>query len=457
VVVRVDGGYDLLTGEPFQGQISRRVNVAADATSVDGLLVSPLTSIVTDSSSSERETVLSSLNIFEDDLDVDYLDTNGSGGIDLNLLNTSLKIHKTVAILSDRLTDTYDEIGNEFGTPNDASSIVYKNLASTIANSNVELDDLLTSNSVLTEIMDKSEQNLRDVYKRRDFDLPQDIGSTFGMSKDRAIETVIQIPRIMDRLIPVNVPTPEVNVVGSVKAFEALVIKSVNETQNNDPSIDAMSNFLTTGSDNLVNTLVSSLNGANADLEAIVNNDFTGEDLNTEEGIISAATLEEGTQPFTAVGGRALKVSELDLGNIPVDANDTEVEVYFHGDSSDISGTFSACVKYIEGANTNTGELGDGNTRGELIDGFWSMLGATSDNQETFSLVLTIEFLGATYQTIMKPAGNETIDNIDYSVIRFDLGGGLRNFHSQNWLQDNINIPNSDAQCEQRLPSRIGL
>ena len=457
VVVRVDGGYDLLTGEPFIGQMSRRVAVDEEANDVEDSLVSPLTSILTSSSGTERSNVLSALNIGEDDLDVDYLNTDGSGGIDANLLNKALKIHKTVAVLSDRLTDTYTEIGDEFGTPNDASSSLYGSLAQVISNTGESVDTALASNTVMTDVLDAAEQQLRAVYERRDLDLPQNLGSNFQNSKDRSIDNVIRLGSVIDSVIPVDIPTDELSEVGVARTIEALVIKSVNEGQSNDPSIDAMSDFLLNGNNDLITTLIGSLDREDADLSAIVNNNFTGEDLNTEQGIISAATLEEGTQPFTAVGGKALKVSDLDLGNIPVDANDAEVEVYFHGASSDISGSLSACVKYIEGANTNTGELGDGNTKGELITGFWSMLGATSDSQETFSLLLTIEFLGTTYQAIMKPSGNQTINNIDYSVVRFDFEGGLRNFHSQDWLQSDVEVPTSDAQCEERLPSRIGL
>ena len=154
IVVRIDGGYDVLTGEPFLGQMSRRVDATVNEEITESV-VSPITSLLVDvESSTDRDSLLSSLGISESDLDVDYLDTDGAGSIDANLLNTALKIHKTVAILSDRLTDTYDEIGEDFGTPNDASSAVYPNLAEQIIAANTPLDTALADSSVLAGVLD---------------------------------------------------------------------------------------------------------------------------------------------------------------------------------------------------------------------------------------------------------------------------------------------------------------
>ncbi|WP_426357604.1 hypothetical protein ACPUVO_14235 [Pseudocolwellia sp. HL-MZ19] len=156
------------------------------------------------------------------------------------------------------------------------------------------------------------------------------------------------------------------------------------------------------------------------------------------------------------MGGYTLKVSDLNLGVSPNNLDDKEVEFYFDGAASDTEGSFSACVKYIDGASSN-GTLGEGNTRGDLVDGYWSLLGASETSTESYSTLLTINFLGATYQAILKPAGNETIANIDYEKVRFDFDGDLNVYHSEDGLTDSTIVPTSAAQCQERLPSRIGL
>lgn len=461
VVVRVDGGYDVTTGEPFIGQMSRRVSTDENQDGTTDVLISPLTSLLTNISDDDNDddirNVLASLGLERSDLDVDYLDTDGSGAIDTALFNTSLKIHKTVAVLSDRLTDTYDEIGNEVGTPNDASSIVYSSLAEQFADSGTDFNTSLSSSSVLVDVLNASEAALQDVYSRRDFDLPSNLGINFEESKARIANIVPQITTSIDRLVP-NLPSDfDISVNGAAKTVEALVVKAVNEGEREDNSIDAMSNYLEQANISLINTLLDTMSQDGADVTTLVNLDFGGEDLNSEQGIIAATGVQEGLQPFTIVGGKALKISDLDLGTLPTDGRDTEVEFYFDGDSNNIDGSFTACLKYIDGANTNTGELGEGNTKGHIVFGYWSMLGASSSNQQSYSLLLTLEFLGATYQAIIKPDANQIVNDTDYSVVRFDFDGDFERFHSEEFLQTGIAVPNTNAQCEERLPSRIGL
>jgi hypothetical protein len=82
---------------------------------------------------------------------------------------------------------------------------------------------------------------------------------------------------------------------------------------------------------------------------------------------------------------------------------------------------------------------------------------AEQNHGNSYSLLLNIEFLGANYQAIMKPAGTITINNITMQVIRFDHAGKLQAWHSEEGLQTTTNLPGSDADCEERLPSRVGI
>lgn len=459
VVVRIDGGYDLLTGEPFLGQMSRRVDLEESTSSVDSV-VSPLTTLLTNvETDSDRTNVLNALRINENDLDVNYLDVNGSGAIDSGLLNKALKVHKTVTILSDRLNDNYAELNNEVGTMNDPSTEVYRNLARELStNSSSELDITLQDTQALTRIMDNSESVLRGLYEQKELNLPTDLGSPESPGQfTRVVNITSNVANIVNRLIDPIDTIDTSGAQGRARALETLVIKSVNEGSNDDSSIDNAIDFFTNESNtSLIDTLTSALSTERGDISSLVSNDFSGSDFDSEEEITQASRLEDNAQPLSEIAGKSLKVSDLDLGYGPNNLNDAEVEFYFMGNEASIEGSLRACVKYIEDASTD-GTLGEGNSRGELVSGYWSMLGANADTRSSFSVLLTIDFLGATYQAILKPNGTATIANTEYERIRFDFDGEIKSWYSENGLTTTEVVPSSNADCETRLPSRIGI
>jgi hypothetical protein len=462
VVIRIDSGYDVVTGEPFLGQMSRRVN-AGSQDDLSDLVVTPITSLLADvESTADRNALMQSLNINESDLDVDYLNTDGSGGVNAPLLNTALKIHKVVTVLSDRLTDTYAEIGEDFGTPNDATSSVYPNLAEQIIAAGSNLDESLSNPNVLLNTLDAAENAMREVYENKEFNLPQDMGSAANPGNfARVVEVAMELPMVVDNLIdPTSTDFNYDDATASTRALETLVIKAVDEGPSSDESIENVIDFFNPESQDhdqdLVDSLLATLSLDNADVSSLSNNDFSGEDFDSVDDIVSAASFTEDATPFTQIGGLQLRIAELDLGT-QTDAKDSEIEFYFSGAADDVSGSFSSCVKFIDGADVTTNSLGEGNTRGEIVDGFWSLLGADEGDVESYTLLLTLTFLGTTYQAIMKPAGTGTVDDVSYQLVRFDLGSDVEVFHSEAGLVTLSSLPETNADCEARLPSRIGL
>lgn len=119
--------------------------------------------------------------------------------------------------------------------------------------------------------------------------------------------------------------------------------KSVNEGRNDDSSIDNAVNFFTNEANTtLVDALTSALSGERGDLSALLNNDFSGSDFDSEEEINQASRLDDSAQPLSLLAGSTLKVSDLDLGSAPNDLKDAEVEFYFTGDTDAISGQFTS-------------------------------------------------------------------------------------------------------------------
>lgn len=464
VVVRIDYGYDTLTGEPFVGQLSRRVDAQIEE-EVSGTVVSPFTSLMTNIKTEDgKNTLLSALQMSEDELDIDYLDIENSGNnINPSLLNSALKIHKVVSVLSDRLTDTYVDIGEEIGTPNDASSSVYPNLAEQIinaqSNSEFNLHQALSDKIVLVSALDGAENSLRKIYDQKELPLPADMGNAENTgSFERVVDVSSQISNVVDQVIDIDNPGfNQNNARGGARALETVIIKSLNEKNDDDTSIENVIDFFNTGDSVLVETLLASLSSETADITTLAKNDFSGDDFDSEEEIASASVLGEDVRAFTQVGGLQIKISDLDLGNRPTKSDDSEIELYFSGEPDDIDGSFTACVKHIDDADETTGNLGEGNTRGELVEGFWSLLGARYDRVESYSILITLTFLGTTYQAIMKPAGAETIAATEYRRIRFDNDGELSVWHSQQGFTDQATLPDTNIECQNRLPPRIDI
>ena len=459
VVIRIDDGYDVLTGEPFYGQLTRRVNTSSGE-DIRDLVISPISSVLTDVNDNERDTILDVLGLEEADLDVDYLNIDGDGGIDALLFNRALKIHKSVTLLSEHLTNTYVEIGGEPGTPSDASSAVYPRLAEQLLSENIgSLEELLDDDAALEAILDEAEAELRAIYVERNFALPADINSgESSQDFDRIISVVNELPDVIDVVIPEDEEVLDrSDAIGGARTVETVVIMSIQEQGGVSSSLDNAIEFITNSENEaLVDSLVLGLSGDNADISSVVNNDFTGSDFDSAEEILEASALPEDAEPFTEISGQSVKISDLDLGTAPNDLKDSEVIFYFEGDTNSVDGEFTACVKFIDGANQN-GELGDGNTRGEYVNGFWSLLGASEGDQISYSLLLTIEFLGASYQAIIKPNGLATIDDVEYKVLRSDSDGEFRNWFSELGFVQYESIPATSTDCEAALPSRIGL
>lgn len=451
VVIRIDGGYDVLTGEPFEGQLSRRVEVVNDQ--VPFSVVSPITTLlVSAATDAEANAILQSLDLTEDDLDIDYV--NSTDIVNAKLLNISLTLHKLASVLSDRLTDTYNKIGDDFGTPNDASAIVYEQLAKELAKGDTTFTQLVTPENLLT-VLDASEEKLRQIYRDNEYPLPADMGNSNNANQfERITDTAVKIPELVNSLISIEEQNQmQSDVIGEVKAIESVVIKTIQETST-DNSIDNAINFFTNSNNqNLINELTQTLGGSDSNLSSLINHNFSS-GMNSTEAINDLIRIAESIEPFTSIGGFKIKVSDMDLGYGPDQLKDQEVEFYFQGNSNALNGSFQACVKYIDEANID-GTLGKGNTRGELVKGYWSLLGANENNFESYSLLLTIEFLGAKYSAVIKPAESIVVNGQTYKQYRFDNNGDFITWRSAQGIQPIDSVPSTSKECEQRLPSRL--
>lgn len=451
-VLRIDGGYDVMTGEPFYGQLSRRL-AAGSPNSSEIILISPITSLLTDiPSETARNSILAAMELSERDLDEDYLDS--TAGIKYNLLNKAIKLHKTVALISQAVGETYSDLGSQPGAMNDASAMVYKHLALQLAGGNRNIDDVAADSNLIAQIIAGTEIDVLDYYDTWEIPLPYQRGSALEPSS--ITDRTSSLSQLIDTLIAQDSSTNDLStIIGSIKLVEAMSIKAASRL--NGAALRGAVNFILDEQNRLLlNDLITSLADANSDLISVANIDFVNSELNSFDAVRAVSQLPSGTTAFRSLAGQQLRVSDMDLGNAPNQLRDAEIEFYFQGGEDDVQGSFAACVKYIKDANIN-GKLGDANTRGELVKGYWSLLGANQNGGASYSLLLTIEFLGTRYQAILKPAGQARFNDEDMRGIRFDYGNELRTWYTRSGPEPIQYSPTSANDCANRLPSRIGI
>lgn len=452
-IIRIDSGYDIQTGEPLVGQLSRRVSFAD--TVMDNLIISPITSLVTaQESDAAQNVILNRLGLTQADLDVDYL---SSRDVNERLLNTAVKIHKTVAVLADRLTDTYDEIGDNLGTPNDASKAVYDSLAESVWASRDGFEQTIAQSDTLVAILDRAEDAIREIYVQRELTLPADLGSNEQSPHfARTVDVVRRLGPVIDQLIVPESTLSLAQATGSVRALESVVIKAITENQHSDTTLDNAINFFNNDANRfLVDSLTEVLSLPTSDLNQLARNDFSGDDFDSPDDFVTQVSLPEGATAFSDIAGSMVQLSDPDLGYAPDNLKDIEVQLYFTGEAMSTAGSVVACAKYIEDARDD-GTLGEGNTRGTLVNGYWSLL-TTNGDAHAYSLLLTLDFLGATYQSVIKPAGTVSVDGKEKMALRFDFDGDIRDWHTENGFEFTASLPASSDDCTARLPSRVGL
>jgi hypothetical protein len=451
VVIRVDGGYDVVTGEPFVGQLSRRIDVA-DGGTVNAM-VSPFTSLLTDvTSETARQTLLAAVGITEADLDVDYFNDGGTGEANPALLNRAIKLHKINNVMADLVEDRYEEVLDEPGMPNDLSASVYRQFATQLLASNSTLDEALDDASFVQQVISATDTEARELSRRRDLATPPAITSQMQME---TLERVTGLVQVITNLLAEDELPDQATIDGALRIIETVMIKQTedDDAQGARNAVEFINN---PDNNEDVRALIDAISQSDADISSLVRNNFTNTNFSEGNNANDASRLPTGATAFSNLNGMQLRLSDMNLGQAPYNLDDAEVEVYFVGDSGATSGNLVACVKYIEDAHSD-GTLGETSVRGEHVTGKWSLLNPNGSDGSAHSVILTVDFSGTSFQAIMKSAGETTVNGQIMKTIRFDYAGEIRDWHSALGLQPQTSVPSTDQACEERLPSRIGL
>ncbi|MES2664181.1 MAG: hypothetical protein V4629_12860 [Pseudomonadota bacterium] len=461
-VIRISGGYDLSTGVPFKGTLSHRIReedeVIGDTRRVSNV-ITPLTTIFENITDVEQRTqLLTLLDLTEAELRQDFLnpvDEDGDPLVNISddelvnekLTNLAQKIHKVVSVLSNEMDTYYTQIGEDSKFPKNSSALLYRELAKVLVEleDNETLNDALTNSIVLQDIVDEAEEDIRALYATEALTVPTQELVTFSTSQITAtVSQATSIPNAVDAIFIDNTEVTKQRSQANLKAIEVLTEKIINQKPTLE--IQRLSNLIINNTNGHRENFLTTLEDSAADVSLMEENDFLvvnniSADLTDFEGLFQFNEL-----PFENLNDRQLKISD---DNLEGGQRDAEVVLFFTGEDEATTGSLVMCLKYIDQVTAGV-VSGTGNTTGYRAVGQWSILPGGH------SVIASASFEGVKYQTIIKLASSLDEDDTRTRFL-FDYDGDLANWYSQEGVVGAGSLPETNQDCKELLPTRIGV
>lgn len=410
LVIRTFGGYDLFTGEPFEGSLATRVVVGENGV-VGNQMISPLTSMLVDVADDDQQAVLDAFGLDQDDLDADFLD---SAGYDANSVNSAIKLHKVVTLLAEAFTEQYEEFGEERSFPETPNAIIYKALAESI-----DAQGALNA-AAISAAFTAAQTAITALYTAdEDVNFP---GNANGTS---AISDASDILGLVDNAIPVSTTLADAK--KRVIGVETVVKKMLD---GDGDVADAITEAGNTGS-GLYTAIEGALTGGDVDFSALTAVNYSAPDYG------DVAIVGGGS--FADLANKQLYVSLSD------DGESGSGYIFFNSEQGANGGELKLCLEYDDGDNSST-EFEE--TDGVLLTGTWLSI-------DDSKLILS---LAGSLTLSLTDKGTTSDDKQRYSL---SYGGETRNWISDDGLldelesQDVVEQPSDDATCEALLTPQL--
>ena len=453
VMIRMTGGYDLATVEPFNGTISVKADLSAGgmivATPVTGLLAE----ISADFTQAQIDAFIAREGLNPGGVDIsklDFLDFSASTEITdeahrLTLLKLALQAHKVADVTAALLDPEYNAVnGNNadgfFGVngdvPTDVSSYVYKAIVAAAVGGTDTIDTILTTQAsleaVITQAVANIDEGVIDEFNDR---LPTDVDS--GLPENPAdmlnkptvtpgpiaanvikiaqtVSTVFGTPLVAaDSYTDANSNvvnfTEEHDATSRMRAIDAVVYLTRSGAPAAD--VDSAKDWATLGDANTVGYLKNLKHPAvdMVDLKAkfvtggvvLADSDYSGRaTFDSLFGTNSAFSSSEagGTVNTEGFGGNSLALDSPDGDDVSVD---------FGGTGAETSGDLNLSATFTEGDYAKTDE--SGNPVPLELDGTWEKI-------DDYTMLMNVEVTDGVFEpVIVKPDAN--------GGYYFDLGG----------------------------------
>lgn len=423
-LIRMVGGYDMTTGEPFVGTLTMKVAVSAGASATAPVTGSPLTTLLrhmTDAQTAAyvtaEDTAAGLIGLTLTDLQADFLNI-GTATTDAQRWSVKLawQAHKVADVIGSVLANSYnatkpsgayDGIGKNSDLPRDATSFVYAAIVTEMA----KLASMPDLNTFLSNATNESA-----VIATAEAALVARIAEVNAVTVATVTPTTAVLPSLNQRAANLAAMIQTLfggNIDASAVAARARAIEVATAVAR-DPAVTD-ENIVTAA----MNAATDVTNGA-AYLTNMASpkTDIAGLTKKFKAGTY-AGPADADYSSRTAIDSLTTGGAGLDGQQLALDQGTDSVAMVFATDAgSTDSGTVTLNVASFSGSGNDsifqtTDANGDGQPDPVAVPGTWEKL-------NDYSLLLTLEPVpGVTEQVIVKPSLNEQNQTVYY----FDYGG----------------------------------
>lgn len=414
----ITGGYDLYTGEPFEGTMSFPAEQSNGLSPY--IAITPMTSMIEGGSEG--------LNDF-----ITYLNTiDGISGITLsNILNLNFlesadkfnpqafavtyQMHKYVTVISDWVKEHYSAIEEGEEVTSDISGLIYRQFED--LNKSTLNDYKIAWNAIRA--------NIDELYSDAELSQPTEPNSDAVDILAARLAAVNSATTTAFGASPLgsNAEFTFANAKGRIRGVEVVVLKIIRS--DNDETAHAGALAALSDSGYLANLQGSTEEGQEGNFNFTQLVETTG----NQSDFLTAANNAKET------GGSSLS-SDLTGKMLDFEDDDSSIEskaaIFFTGAEGATRGDIHLCLKYEDGS--------DQSLAGDYISGSWETLAALNN-----TIMLRLEYLGGR-SAVLKKIG-ETGNEANY---RFDFNGETSKFTGDSTFTEIGDTPviTSSAACK---------
>jgi len=445
VMIRMRGGYDLATVEPFVGTISMKMNVSSVVLDTP-VAATPITGLMSEMTAEEQATFLALEGISAEGAVSDFMDFANSitETERRNLLGLALKAHKIADVVASLIDVEFDQgtvsggspeggfFGVASGVPVDGSVYVYRAMVQQMLSSNTALSTILSDLTRLTAVVERTKVEIAE-------GAIQQYNDKLAIDEDTgliaATETALLAPSTIDAAGHAALA------IKIAQTVDAVFANSLDVTDKDTLQADILSRMRATDvvvsltRDGEAANIVDNAVSLASDPTYLANLALPSADLASlkkkfaaQPGLVVASDADfSGRQPFSALlvsdAGSAFTATDgsevntagfagntLALNNTPSDqsAGSDEVSVSFQGDTPDATGGDLTIDATLLGGDFAKKDA-NGNPEPLSLTGTWEKV-------DDYTMIMNIEVTAGVFEpVIVKP--NET------GGYYFDLGG----------------------------------
>jgi hypothetical protein len=426
----VTGGYDLYTGEPFEGSLSTLANKSY----LSGIVaITPMSSMINNGgegisdlinylvelpgiSSTDLASSLTLENIF----DLNFLENDDK--FNAPAFAVTYRLHKYVSVIEDWIKEqpAYSDIKDGEKLNSDISALIYQEYQS-------------LNNGTFSSAWNSIATEINDLYVGAELTPPArpDAEALIAFLEDIKIATEKSFgnnPYLGSKLTFANVK-------GRTRGVEVVVIKVIRGAPHNS-AIEALEDA----------GYLTSLEGAEgtADPDGKVveeKGSFNFTQLVEAEGdLIEAAAKAKDTRGSSLSSDLAGKMLDFeDDGSDPT--IDSKAAIFFTGDEEATRGEIHLCIKYIDDNDS------DASFAGEYIPGTWETLAELNN-----TVMLRLDYLGGRSAVLKKIGltGNTDPGFENETDYRFDFNDEISKFSSKESFNDigETTVIKSSVDCK---------